>query len=111
MVNSRNKGKTGERQWRDVLRGAGFKARRGQQYSGGGDSPDVICEELNDVMHFEVKWVNKLNVSNAIKQAKDDCPVGKWRVVAHKKDREGWLVTMPAEDWIDLVKEWKERSD
>ena len=40
-MNSREKGKRGERRWRDVLREAGFlKAYRGAQYHGGADSPD-----------------------------------------------------------------------
>ena len=61
-MNSREKGKRGERRWRDVLRAAGFqKAHRGVQYSGGSDSPDVACPELPGI-HFEVKAVEALNM-------------------------------------------------
>jgi Holliday junction resolvase len=45
-MNSREKGKRGERQWRDELRAQGFAARRGQQFSGSPDSPDVVCDDL-----------------------------------------------------------------
>jgi hypothetical protein len=51
-MNSREKGKRGERQWRDELREQGFAARRGQQFSGGAESPDVVCDSL-PWMHFE----------------------------------------------------------
>src|ERR1700678_209079 len=55
-INSRNKGAGGEREFAKVLTDAGFKAERGQQHSGGKDSPDVRCEGLTNV-HFEVKRV------------------------------------------------------
>ena len=47
-MNSRAKGARGERLWRDELRAQGFTARRGQQFSGSPDSPDVVCEELKE---------------------------------------------------------------
>jgi hypothetical protein len=101
-MNSRQKGKRGERAWRDQLREAGWlKAHRGQQFSGSPDSPDVKCPEL-PWAHFEVKHVEKLNVYNAMLQAKRDC--GSQRpVVAHKRNNCEWLVTMRAEDWFWLV--------
>lgn len=107
-MNSCRKGKVNELAWAAILTAAGFDARRGQQFSGSPDSPDVVCHALP--VHFEVKAVEKLNVHDAIAQAKKDCPQGKWRAVAHKRNRSGWLVTMPAEDWLGLAKEWKDRS-
>jgi hypothetical protein len=44
-VNSRQKGARGERQWRDELRADGYEARRGQQFCGSAESPDVVCDE------------------------------------------------------------------
>lgn len=103
-MNSRQKGKRVERQWRDQLREAGFlKAFRGQQYCGAAGNADVVCPEL-PWAHFEVKGVQNLNVLNAMKQAINDCG-NKTPVVAHKKNGEPWLVTMLAADWLDLVKE------
>ena len=47
-MNSRQKGARGERMFRDMFREAGFEARRGQQFSGGTDSPDVVVPALPD---------------------------------------------------------------
>jgi hypothetical protein len=106
-MNSREKGKRGERRWRDVLRDAGFlKAHRGVQFQGGPGSPDVQCPELPTI-HFEVKSVERLNVWEAMAQAGRDAGPSKTPVVAHTRSRSGWLVTMRAEDWLDLVR----RSD
>jgi hypothetical protein len=71
-MNSREKGKRGERQWRDELRAHGFAARRGQQFAGGAESPDVVCEELAWI-HFEVKAVERLNIEDSMEQARKDC--------------------------------------
>ena len=103
MTNSKAKGGRGEREWANVLRDAGLEAYRGQQFSGGVDSPDVVCESLPDV-HFEVKRVERLNIHQAIEQAVRDCD---WKVpvVAHRKNKKPWLVTMRAEDWLKLVTE------
>lgn len=100
-MNSCTKGKVGEREWRDVLKAKGFEARRGRQFSGSPDSPDVVS---NLPFHFEVKRVEALNINKAMEQAKRDC--GKSvPVVAHRKNKCAWLVTMAAEDWLELVRE------
>lgn len=104
-MNSREKGKRGERRWRDVLREAGFqKAHRGVQFSGSPDSPDVACPELPGI-HFEVKAVEALNIWRAMSQAIADAGGKKIPVVAHTRNRSGWLVTMRAEDWLALIRE------
>ena len=46
-MNSREKGKRGERQWRDELRANGYDARRGQQFSG---SPDWLPEPATSAL-------------------------------------------------------------
>ena len=103
MVNSRAKGCRGERLWRDELREAGFTARRGQQFAGGTDSPDVICEELKN-LHMEVKCVQALNLDKACEQAQRDAGNKAW-IVAHKKDRKNWKVTMDATTFFQLLRE------
>lgn len=102
-INSRQKGARGERMWRDELRAAGFTARRGQQFSGGADSPDVLCEELKD-LHQEVKFVENLNLIKATEQAERDGS-GKHWIVAHKKNRTPWLVTMNADLFFKLLRD------
>src|SRR5882762_5080684 len=101
-MNSREKGKRGERQWRDELRAQGYAARRGQQFSGSPDSPDVVCDQLR-WMHFEVKAVEKLNVQDAMDQARRDS-AGKVPVVAHKRSFREWLVTMTAEVFFQFLR-------
>lgn len=103
-MNSRSKGARGEREWRDQLRAAGFEAIRGQQFAGGADSPDVRCPDLPRC-HFEVKRVEALNVSKAIEQAIRDSGPEQMPVVAHKRNRGPWLVTMLADDWFQIVRE------
>jgi len=100
-MNSCTKGKVGEREWRDVLKAEGYEARRGRQFSGSPESPDVVS---NLPFHFEVKRVEALNINKAMEQAKRDC--GKSvPVVAHRKNKCEWLVTMAAKDWLELVRE------
>ena len=70
-MNSREKGKRGERQWRDELRANGYEARRGQQFCGSAESPDVVCDALAWI-HFEVKAVERLNIEEAMEQARRD---------------------------------------
>jgi Holliday junction resolvase len=102
---SRRKGKVGEREWRDQLRTAGYSsARRGQQFSGSNESPDVVCEELKH-LHFEVKRVeagtNK--VYDWIEQAQGDAGAAKLPIVAHRQNGREWLVIMPASAFFKLV--------
>ena len=102
-MNSNQKGKRGERAFRDELREAGFTARRGQQFSGSPDSPDVICDELNEWFHFEVKHVEKLNIEQAMDQARRDAGT-KEPIVAHKRNFKSWLITMPASTFWKLLR-------
>ncbi len=107
-MNSREKGKRGERQWRDELRANGYMARRGQQFSGSPDSPDVVCDELK-WLHFEVKAVERLNIEDAMEQARRGAAtgargVGKVPVVAHRRNFRRWLVTMDAEDFFRFLR-------
>ena len=101
-MNSREKGKRGERQWRDELRENGYTARRGQQFSGSPESPDVVSEDLPWV-HFEVKAVERLNIEDAMEQARRDCG-GKIPIVAHRRNFRAWLVTMTAEVFFKFLR-------
>lgn len=104
-MNARQKGAAGEREFRDQLRNAGWmSARRGQQFAGGSDSPDVVCEELSCV-HWEVKRVESLNIHNAVAQAIRDAGDGKTPVVAHRRNRGEWLATIRLEDLFRLLRD------
>lgn len=102
-MNSRAKGKAGELELSRILRGYGYDCRRGQQYSGASGDADVIG--LPGI-HIEVKRVERLDLSAAAAQAKRDARTGELPAVFHRRNREGWLVTMPLEGWIELYREW-----
>lgn len=106
MVNSREKGKTGEREFRDKLIEHGFAARRGVQYQGTADSPDIHCPELP--FHWEVKFGGKIALGEAYKQAKEECGGRHIPIVAHRSTRRGvpsqWMVTMSADDFLFIIK-------
>ncbi len=110
-MNSRNKGKVGEREFASLLREHGYDARRGQQFSGGADSPDVVSDALA-WLHFEIKRVQNLNLTDACVQAEGDCgrgaPAGHKKpwVVAHRRNHAPWLITMRAEFFFDLIREF-----
>jgi hypothetical protein len=104
-MNSCQKGKRGERAWRDELVAHGYSARRGQQFSGSPDSPDVVCPDLPG-FHFEVKTVEHLNLAKAMAQAVADAGE-KIPIVAHKRNRGDWLVTLRASDWFKMLAEAK----
>ena len=101
-VNSRLKGARGELEFAQLLRDHGFSAHRGQQYAGGTDSPDVVTDLPG--VHFEVKRTNRLKLRQAMDQAERDADAGLIPVVAHRADRESWLVTLSADDFIGLHK-------
>ena len=100
MVNARNKGAAGERELAKVLRELGFDgARRGQQFSGGTDSPDVIAI---DGIHIECKRVEKLNLEQAMSQSIRDAGE-KLPTVMHRKNRGEWLVTAPLKEVVKFA--------
>ena len=104
-MNSKRKGGEGERQWAEFCREHGFtEARRGVQFKGGFDSPDVTG--LPGI-HQEVKRVEKLNIHEAMKQSIRDSEGKALPIVAHRRNREEWLVTMRAEDWMEIYKAWE----
>lgn len=104
MTNSRQKGARAERQLAKELRKFGYEARRTQQYCGANGDADVTGLEK---IHIECKHVERLNIHDAMEQAKRDAREGEKPVVMHKKNRTEWLVTMPLYDWIELYKAWE----
>lgn len=99
MVNSRRKGKEGELALAKILRERGYDARRGQQFKGGADSPDVIG--LPGI-HIECKRVERLDLAAAYEQSFRDAADGEIAAVFHKKNREPWMVTVSLEDFFKL---------
>jgi Holliday junction resolvase len=102
MTNSKAKGARGERELSSKLKEYGYNTRRGQQYCGANGDADVVGLEG---IHIECKRVEKLNVYDAISQAKADAKENELPTVFHRKDRSEWLVTMTLDDWMKLYRE------
>ena len=98
-MNSRQKGARGERELANLLKDYGYDTRRGQQFSGANGDADVVG--LPGV-HIECKRVEKLNLDAAMEQAKRDAREGEMPVVMHRKDRQGWKVTLQLDDFMKL---------
>ena len=99
-MNSNRKGKVYEREIAAYLREHGYTdAHRGQQYHGGGDSPDV--RGLPGI-HIECKRVERLELTKAYEQSFRDAAAGEIPTVFHKKNREPWFATVSLEDFLKL---------
>ena len=104
-MNVKRKGTGGERELAEILRRSGIRAYRNDQiFKGGKGNPDVSAEVYGLPLHIEVKRVEKLNVSEAVKQAVSDAEDGSLPVVAHRRNREQWLITLPLELFLDAIK-------
>lgn len=103
---SRRKGAAGELEVVHLLREHGLQAERGYHQARGGDeAPDV---PTNLPAWIEVKRQARPNIPAAVAQAqreRGERPV--WAVAFTRSDRGEWLVTMTADEWCDLVAEWR----
>ena len=99
-MNSREKGKRGERELAQWLTDHGYPATRGAQHRGGPDSPDVLCERLP--VHWEVKRTEHLSLYSAVAQAAGEAG-GQMPVVAHRRNGGPWLAVLRLEDLVGLL--------
>jgi len=106
-MNSRSKGKRGElefakyivEQFRNTtIGGEPVTCRRGCQFKGGEDSPDVVT---NLPVHFEVKRTERLRLYDAVDQAMRDG--GDAAVVAHKANHKPWVAILPMDAFLNLL--------
>ncbi len=100
---SRRKGKRRERELAALLSVEGFAATRGQQHRGGPDAPDIIVPSLPGI-HFEAKRCERLNLYDAVAQAKNDAG-GKLPVVAHRRNACEWLAILPLTSLLAILRE------
>lgn len=105
---SRDKGKRGERECRDIWKKHGYEnAHRSQQFSGRGESAADI-EGIDPRLHLEVKsGYSYKKVYDFMEQAKADAKDGQIPIVNCKMDRKEWLCVMRLEDFIEL---WKSKD-
>lgn len=99
---SQRKGANGERELAAILPKCGYRIERGGSLSYG-EIPDLTG--LPGI-HIEVKRVERLNVSEAMKQAvRDSTRFGGIPTLFHRRNYEPWFVTMRLTDWLKLYGE------
>ena len=92
----KRKGTAGENELVDILKSYQIRAYRNDQiFRGGIGNPDVYAEIADESMHIEVKRVEKLNVTEAMKKTMRDAKPGALPVLVHRRNHEKWLVTIP----------------
>lgn len=109
---SREKGARGERElatkFEEIF---GCKARRGRQFCGSPDSPDV--QTTLPGVHPECKRVERFNVYDAMEQATADAG-DKVPVVCHRRNKKDWILCMKLEDeprFAQLISNFMNRKE
>ena len=93
---SRRKGKRGELEAAaEIRRVFRTEARRGRQFQGTDESPDVLVD-IPDV-HFEVKRMEAFRLYEALEQATEDAG-SKVPVVLHRANRRPWVAIVRLDD-------------
>ena len=98
-MNSRNKGKVGERELAKVLQGYGYDTRRGQQYAGANGDADVVGIQG---LHIECKRCQQVRDEEFLQQSEKDARESELPVVIYRRNREQWKVTMRLDTFIKL---------
>ena len=105
-INSKRKGKTGELELARKLRELGYDVRRSVQYNGKEEEGQADLLGLPGI-HIECKRTEKLNLYEAVNQAKRDSEgKGELPVVFHRRNNCEWLAILPLEDFIKLYREY-----
>ena len=101
---SRNKGKVGERELaHELTRVLGVAARRGVQFHGGSDSPDVIADLPG--IHIECKRTERFRLYEALDQAVEDAGANV-PVVLHRQNRQPWVAVIRLDDLPTLIQKF-----
>lgn len=97
---SQAKGANGERELASILKSYGYDIQRGGSLSFG-EKPDL--SGLPGI-HIECKRAEALRLSEWMEQAAADAEKFKdgLPAVFHRRNREGWRVTMALEDWLSM---------
>ena len=104
MSGSKSKGTRGEHEIEKLLQQYGIRAYRNDQiFKGGKGNPDVSAEIAGIPLHVEVKRCERLNVPEAMHQAERDAAENTLPVVAHRRNRESWLITARLSDILDVL--------
>ena len=107
-MNSRQKGKRGELGLVRFLRNEGYECRRTVQYCGNtGEAADVVGLPG---LHIECKYVERINLREALGQARRDARPGEIPVVFHRSNNRPWVVCLDAHDFMTIYREWEARD-
>lgn len=106
-INSRAKGAAGERELANFLKEHGYDTRRGQQFKGGAESPDVVGLPG---FHIECKRVEAGNLYAWLDQAQADAAVDKIPLVCHRRSRREWVAILTLDDLLRLLKQLQEKD-
>jgi hypothetical protein len=98
---SREKGKRGEREFAEVLRGMGINARRAQQFAGNEGTADLKTSIPG--LHVEVKRRANIGAARFMDQAERDCLPNDLPIVALREDRGSWLILVKAQELPRLI--------
>ena len=105
-MNAKKKGSAGERELLSLLKAHGIPAHRNlQQFVGGVDNPDIAATVCGLPVHLEVKRQERLRLSEAMAQAVRDANGHALPIVAHRSNRQPWLLTVRLEDVLQLLHE------
>lgn len=100
-INSRQKGAAAERELATLLVERGYvRARRGQQFKGGAESPDVVGL---DGFHVECKRVEQGNLYKWLDQAIKDAGDKSTPLVVHRKNKREWVAILRFDDFLNLL--------
>lgn len=103
-MNSKRKGNRAERELLHILQSWGVEAvRNDQQYVGGLHNPDISAKIGPVGVHVEVKRVERLSLPAALRQAKRDADGLALPVIAHRTNRQPWLVTVALDDLLEVI--------
>lgn len=103
-MNSKRKGNRAERELLRLLQSYGVDASRNdQRYVGGVDNPDISVRIGPVSVHVECKRVERLSLATALRQAKRDANGHALPVVAHRRSRQPWLVTVELADLLEVM--------
>ena len=107
-MNAKKKGNSGEVELLHLLEAHGIPAHRNdQRFIGGVDRPDVYAEVCGIPLHVECNRQERLRLSEAVAQAVRDANGHALPVVAHRSNRQPWLVTARLEDVLQLWDDMK----
>lgn len=105
-INSRKKGSRGELELVHHLIDFGFDARRGQQFKGTPDSPDIVSEMLSKIgLHIECKRVEAGNLYTWLDQAVADAGPNQVPVVMHRRSDHPWVAILKLDDFLRFVQD------